>query len=111
LYPDIAQQTEVSIVGELEINEWNGIRKPQIKIEDLRIDEWQLFDYRGRKDSPFVSGWSKGEADLVVCQEASERIPPHINHATFEELPSVRQKVDTLYIMDLPARMEQLEEL
>ncbi len=45
----ISPQTEISIVGELSVNEWNGRRNAQLMIEDLRITEWQLFDFRGKK--------------------------------------------------------------
>ncbi|WP_270164580.1 single-stranded-DNA-specific exonuclease RecJ [Paenibacillus sp. SYP-B4298] len=34
------------VVGELSINEWNGNRKPQLMLADLRVEQLQLFDYR-----------------------------------------------------------------
>ncbi len=43
----ISQQVPIHIVAEVGINEWNGIRKPQLLVRDLAIDEVQLFDYRG----------------------------------------------------------------
>lgn len=39
----------VSLIGEPGINEWNGIRKLQMVIKDVSVDEWQLFDYRGNR--------------------------------------------------------------
>ena len=39
----------MSVIGELSINEWNNIRKPQIFLKDIAINEWQLFDLRGNK--------------------------------------------------------------
>lgn len=38
----------ISLIGELSINEWNHIRKPQIFIQDLAVRSWQLFDFRGK---------------------------------------------------------------
>ena len=38
---------KISLIGELSINEWNNIRKPQIFIQDVAVKSWQLFDYRG----------------------------------------------------------------
>lgn len=42
----IADQVQVEVLGELSINEWNGSRKPQLMLQDIRINERQLFDYR-----------------------------------------------------------------
>ncbi|MFS0780793.1 single-stranded-DNA-specific exonuclease RecJ [Bacillus sp. 1P06AnD] len=46
---DISPYATVSVVGELSINEWNNIRKPQIFLQDMLVDHWQLFDIRGSK--------------------------------------------------------------
>lgn len=43
----IAPAAKVDVLGELSINEWNGVRKPQIMMQDLRITHMQLFDWRG----------------------------------------------------------------
>ena len=45
----ISPLAHVSIIGELGINEWNHIRKPQLYMKDVSIDEWQLFDFRGNR--------------------------------------------------------------
>lgn len=49
LYDEISPHSKVAVIGELSINEWNNVRKPQIFLHDLEIKEWQLFDYRGQK--------------------------------------------------------------
>ena len=49
LADDISSGSKVSVIGELSINEWNNIRKPQIFLKDIAINEWQLFDFRGNK--------------------------------------------------------------
>ncbi len=43
----ISPMSTLSLIGELSINEWNNIRKPQIFIQDVTVKTWQLFDYRG----------------------------------------------------------------
>jgi single-stranded-DNA-specific exonuclease len=43
----ISPVEKISLIGELTINEWNNIRKPQIFIHDVTVKSWQLFDYRG----------------------------------------------------------------
>jgi single-stranded-DNA-specific exonuclease len=62
MLPWISPTASLDIVGELSINEWNGVRKPQVMIQDLRIPHLQLFDWRGA---------SKFEHKL---RELSERI-------------------------------------
>jgi single-stranded-DNA-specific exonuclease len=37
----------LSMIGELGVNEWNGNRKVQFMIQDLRCDEWLWVDRRG----------------------------------------------------------------
>lgn len=49
LVDHISPASKISVIGELAINEWNNIRKPQIFIQDVAVESWQLFDYRGVK--------------------------------------------------------------
>jgi single-stranded-DNA-specific exonuclease len=49
LFDHISPSSKISLIGELSINEWNNIRKPQIFIHDIAVDSWQLFDFRGAK--------------------------------------------------------------
>ncbi|AFS71046.1 single-stranded-DNA-specific exonuclease RecJ [Exiguobacterium antarcticum] len=46
---EISSLADVSLMGSLNINEWNGFRKPQLMIQDLAVVDYQLFDYRGGK--------------------------------------------------------------
>ncbi len=46
-FDEISPSAQLSAVGELSINEWNGRRKPQLMLRDLGIESWQLFDWRG----------------------------------------------------------------
>lgn len=49
LLDEVSPYASLAVIGELAINEWNNIRKPQIFLQDLAVHEWQLFDYRGLK--------------------------------------------------------------
>ncbi|NYE05165.1 single-stranded-DNA-specific exonuclease [Bacillus niacini] len=49
LVDHISPASKISIIGELAVNEWNNIRKPQIFIQDVSVETWQLFDHRGVK--------------------------------------------------------------
>src|SRR5690554_2007275 len=44
IYDDISPSASMSVMGQLSINEWNGYVKPQMMVEDVKVDEWQLFD-------------------------------------------------------------------
>jgi single-stranded-DNA-specific exonuclease len=43
----IANDVKADVLGELSVNEWNGRRRPQLFMQDIRIRERQLFDLRG----------------------------------------------------------------
>jgi single-stranded-DNA-specific exonuclease len=51
----ISSTSRVDILGEVSINEWNGIRKPQLLIQDMRVTERQVFDWRGAKRSDWIT--------------------------------------------------------
>lgn len=42
----------LDVVGELAVNEWNGVSRPQLMLQDVRVRRKQLFDWRGAKDVP-----------------------------------------------------------
>ncbi|WP_127529678.1 single-stranded-DNA-specific exonuclease RecJ [Paenibacillus kobensis] len=46
----ISQGAEVDLIGELSVNEWNGSRKPQLMLQDMRIEQLQLFDWREERE-------------------------------------------------------------
>ncbi|MEX2415604.1 MAG: single-stranded-DNA-specific exonuclease RecJ [Paenibacillaceae bacterium] len=59
--PLISTNDQIDIMGELSVNEWNGTRRPQIIIKDIRILEKQVFDWRGKKLSDsVVTQWMEG---------------------------------------------------
>lgn len=59
----ISGNTRLSTVGKLEINEWNGSRKLQLKIEDVAVKGTQCFDYRGTQIPTTL--WNKQNADFI----------------------------------------------
>ena len=56
LADEITPGVAVSFIGDLQVNEWNGLKKPQFMIEDVQTDEWQLYDIRGIRQ---VNRWSQ----------------------------------------------------
>ncbi|MBY6035348.1 single-stranded-DNA-specific exonuclease RecJ [Fictibacillus nanhaiensis] len=51
LLDEMTPYSLLSVVGQLQLNEWNGYRKPQLLLEDLAVSHFQLFDFRGLKDA------------------------------------------------------------
>lgn len=104
----LAPQTPVELVGELQINEWNGIQKPQLLMKDLAVNSWQLFDYRGkrnwqqrvqlnRRNQYFVSFKGIDSTDLPITDK--------------ETVKGLTETIDTLYLLDLPYTLEELRDL
>jgi single-stranded-DNA-specific exonuclease len=48
LADEIAPGVKASFIGDLQINEWQGNKKPQFMMSDVLVEEWQLFDVRGK---------------------------------------------------------------
>ena len=44
----ISSHANLNVYGEVGFNEWNGIRKRQLTVQDLGVNEPQLFDWRNR---------------------------------------------------------------
>jgi len=72
----IAYGTPADLIGELAVNEWNGSRKPQLFIQDIRIERLQLFDWREERE-PL--------AQLRRLLEAANRSGRPVAIATAEE--------------------------
>jgi single-stranded-DNA-specific exonuclease len=50
LAEEITERARVNILGQLQINEWNGRRSPQIILRDLAIPHIQIFDWRSNRE-------------------------------------------------------------
>lgn len=115
----ISPDAKLSVIGELAINEWNNIRKPQIFIRDAAIHNWQLFDLRGNKRA---ANWlpllpKKNSTFIVFNQnslsefplESSEGDIKYIAHA--EEAKAQTLDGKNVVLLDLPPSIDLLEEL
>jgi single-stranded-DNA-specific exonuclease len=59
--PLVSPTDQIDLYGELSINEWNGVRRPQIIVKDIRITEVQVFDWRGKTiGDASVNKWMMG---------------------------------------------------
>ncbi|MEK4028693.1 single-stranded-DNA-specific exonuclease RecJ [Pseudobacillus sp. FSL P4-0506] len=123
----IAPFSKVSAIGELAVNEWNNIRKPQLFLKDLRVDDWQLFDVRGHRqlerwisqvpdDRLLVTfkeetaaelnlGKFAGETVYVNGQEAALQLSIDKQNIVLVDLPPTREVVEALLQTGCPERI------
>ncbi|MBM7606970.1 single-stranded-DNA-specific exonuclease [Lysinibacillus composti] len=66
LHDEISYDVQLSFVGDLQINEWQGRKKPQFMISDVQTDEWQLFDYRGKVHSKWLDSIPKDKTTFIA---------------------------------------------
>lgn len=110
----LTDQTRISLVGTLEINEWNGTKKPQMQMVDLKFSDAVIIDKRSSdlKKSDFAvpdvtyvffgeklyekaNGYvhDQSEALLIKDKEAAEAFTAHQSYM----------------LVDCPESLEQLE--
>ncbi|WP_249870996.1 single-stranded-DNA-specific exonuclease RecJ [Oceanobacillus saliphilus] len=108
LYGNISPNTPLTIAGELGINEWNGNRKAQILIQDMKIDEWQLFDFRGKRNTDIKPA---GNGKEIIVSNSNETIHSHVEHITYHTSVDSLVEKQTLYIYDLPDQLDALKKI
>lgn len=115
LADEIAPATKLSFIGDLQINEWNGRKKPQLMIQDARTNEWQLFDIRGVRQ---VNRWLPTipvSQTVFVCfnKESISHFESVVseNIWSWDSLIKEKVKANCLCLLDLPEDEEQLMNL
>ncbi|MFC4558923.1 single-stranded-DNA-specific exonuclease RecJ [Virgibacillus kekensis] len=114
LYHHISPKTKLSVVGELGINEWNGIRKAQIIIRDMRIDERQVFDHRGKKRFDITPYVHNKKTHLSVYENLpidNSFLPEKVESITYDSDLSMLQKVNSIYLYELPTDLQTLKDI
>lgn len=110
LHPHISTQTALTIVGELGINEWNGNKKAQIVMQDMMIEDWQLFDHRGKKNISILPYVNNSQRNLIVSNN-KEQVMPAVNQISYDADLNILTEAETLYIFDLPDDLNRLKEI
>ncbi|KHE73133.1 single-stranded-DNA-specific exonuclease RecJ [Halobacillus sp. BBL2006] len=110
LYSQIAPSDELDIVGELSINEWNGRKNLQIMIQDLQIEDWQLFDLRGSRHVEKSIAIPGDESYAAVTFNGAAQAPHDVPIYMDKDFKP-KEHIDGLILMDLPKDLKQLEEL
>ena len=127
LHDHISPSSKVSVIGELSINEWNNIKKPQLFVKDVAIHSWQLFDFRGLKRIEKLPGmilgdnikWILfnedlkdkfsaifGDSVLLVCsEEEAEQVEMDFMHVVLIDLPPSKEMLGKLFSGKNPGRI------
>ncbi|MGJ9457073.1 single-stranded-DNA-specific exonuclease RecJ [Oceanobacillus sp. CF4.6] len=108
LYDYISPNTPLTIAGELGINEWNGNRKAQIFIRDMKIEEWQLFDFRGKRKMEIKPA---GNGKDLIISNSDERIHDQIEQVSYNTSMEILDEKNSLYLYDLPVKLESLKRI
>ncbi|MFJ7727068.1 single-stranded-DNA-specific exonuclease RecJ [Neobacillus sp. NPDC097160] len=118
LADQISPASKISLIGELSINEWNNIRKPQIFIHDIKVESWQLFDYRGQRRINNIA--NKVPADnrrfILFNKEYLEKFDADLKAETiliqdFEEAKAFDACGANIALVDFPPSKEMLKVL
>lgn len=110
------------VVGELSVNEWNGIQKPQIILKDLSVPHRQIFDWRGGKEQTkkwytlvnneqAVTIVFRPESELELVRYAALQRDER-KHAIFrwdEAEAEIFRSHRSLVLYDLPRTREQVK--
>ncbi|RHW40606.1 single-stranded-DNA-specific exonuclease RecJ [Neobacillus notoginsengisoli] len=118
LFDHISPSSKLSIAGELSINEWNNIRKPQIMVQDIAIRDWQLFDFRGIRTLRSLPGKLPlvkkkyivfdEESLSAIVQEEDDEILFIPNHSAARD---AMLEWENVVLVDMPPSREVLETL
>jgi single-stranded-DNA-specific exonuclease len=118
LVDHISPASKISIIGELAINEWNNIRKPQIFIQDVSVETWQLFDHRGVKriNSMVKSIPHEKRNYIIFNKEQLEKMDPALkSEVIFIKDEAEAKGFDShhanVVLVDLPPSKELLHHL
>jgi single-stranded-DNA-specific exonuclease len=118
LVDQISAASKISLIGELSINEWNNIRKPQIFIRDIAVDTWQLFDYRGQKriNNLATTAPTENRKFIIFNKEYLEKINADLRAETIliqdvEEAKAFNGSMVNVVLVDFPSSEEILRVL
>ncbi len=111
---EITQGLKVSVTGDLQVNEWNGNKKPQLLLKDILSNEWQLFDLRGIKE---MSRWLPSiptvhTTFLAFHQETIDQLQSAMNGNVIHLYNAPDMPINRfLVLLDIPNEMSTLKEV
>lgn len=115
----LSPYAKVSVIGELAINEWNNMKKPQLFIQDVSVDTWQIFDRRGGVESVVQLHTVPGPRKVILFQKSSEHWlgkqlleeDELVYISSVEEAKEMKLTGYNVILLDIPTRQGMLEAL
>ena len=115
LADEISPTAKLSFIGDLQINEWNGRKNPQLMIQDAKSSEWQLFDIRGiRQVNRWLPMISVEKNVFVAFNEATvAHFDTFIKENIWLYTDLIDQQIKSEYVtlLDLPSDESLLNKL
>ncbi|OIJ16593.1 single-stranded-DNA-specific exonuclease RecJ [Anaerobacillus alkalilacustris] len=118
LHDEISMSSKVSVVGTLQVNEWNGNSKPQLMLEDVAVNEWQLFDLRGNKNIRKLAAQLPKEKVVYIYFDEISLASVDIeqsNNLVYIPYGTACTDVDLfgryVFFLDLPIEKKQIEDV
>ena len=111
---EISPGIKLSVTGDLQVNEWNGRKKPQMLLSDLQSKDRQLFDLRGiREPNRWISTIPAKNNLFIAFQETSiAHFRPILKDVQIHQFGKVElTETDHVIILDMPPGTEQMKEL
>lgn len=111
LSKSLTENEEVSVVGELSINEWNGFRKPQLFLRDAKVEQIQVFDRRKEKQVTFAD--NTDTAVLAFTEEQQKELAASAGHAAILNGTDIKGRLhhaSNVVIADMPASLDMLKQ-
>ncbi|MGN7388473.1 single-stranded-DNA-specific exonuclease RecJ [Sporosarcina sp. SAFN-015] len=114
LADEMSPGVTLSITGDLQVNEWNGRKKPQMLLTDIQSKDWQLFDLRGiREPNRWISIIPEKNNLFIAFQETTiAHFQPILKNIQIHQFGQIElSETDHIIILDMPAGTEQMKEL
>lgn len=119
IHDELSPAATLSAIGELTINEWNNHRKPQIMLQDIKVDEWQLYDYRGTRNIEKLIKTVNSENLIFITFQPSTfetmKSKAGLNSIhlvkTMEDAEKLNVKNKNIALIDIPLSSEHIESL
>ncbi|MCE3021741.1 single-stranded-DNA-specific exonuclease RecJ [Staphylococcus pasteuri] len=93
----------VNLIGNIQINEWNGNQTPQFMVQDIAMDTLQILDYRSKsKNTDFLNN---DETTAFMIQSKAQKL----NENEFYYGETVPDHFDKMVLRDLPMTLDELK--
>lgn len=102
LYREVQIGDKISLIGSLNINEFNHKRSLQMVLTDARVDDLQIIDMRSKNEQDF----SQVSADDIFLTSVVDN---HHTENYFLYGDSLPFAVDTLILRDIPYSLDDLQ--